>query len=468
VVGNNVTNNLWGIELWESSNNSIIANSIINNFFGGIDLFYSSGNSISENNITSNGRGIRLFGSSNYNIIWGNTIINNGYGIHLSESSHNVIYHNNFMNNSIQVYSYASTNIWDDSYPSGGNFWSNYAGVDVKSGPAQDLPGSDGIGDTPYIIDADNRDRYPLMYPYGTSPPSMYSLTIVATVGGTTDPVPGTYFYTANSEVQVTAIPTIDYDFDHWELDTINVGSANPYIVLMNNNHTLKAVFTYSPRPPLSVSISPPSASILMGQSVTFTSTVSGGYTPYNYQWYINGNPILGATTDVWTFTPTTTGNFRIYLTVTDSRGNIAKSNEAIVTVAPQLTVSIFPMNASILVGQSITFTSTVSGGYTPYTYQWFLNGNPVSGATSNNWTFMPTTSGIFYVYLKVTDARGNTAQSYAGRVVVSTVPVGGYSIPPQLSTKTDTVIPYTLLVTVLTATFIAVKRKYKKQFIPQ
>jgi hypothetical protein len=125
-------------------------------------------------------------------------------------------------------------------------------------------------------------------------------------------------------------------------------------------------------------------------------------------------------------------------------------------------------MNASILVGQSITFTSTVSGGYTPYTYQWFLNGNPVSGATSNTWTFTPTTSGIFYVYLKVTDARGNTAQSDAGRVVVSTVPVGGYSIPLQLSTKTDTVIPYTLLVTVLTATFIAVKRKYRRLLIPQ
>jgi hypothetical protein len=205
-----------------------------------------------------------------------------------------------------------------------------------------------------------------------------------------------------------------------------------------------------------------------MGQSVTFTSTVSGGYTPYNYQWYINGNPISGATTDAWTFTPTTTGNFRIYLTVTDSRGNIAKSNEAIVTVAPQLTVSISPMNASILVGQSITFTSTVSGGYTPYTYQWFLNGNPVSGATSNTWTFTPTTSGIYYVHLKVIDTKGNTAQSDVARIVVSAVPVGGYSIPPQLSTKTDTVIAYTLLVTVLTTTFIAVKRKYKKLFIPQ
>jgi len=57
-------------------------------------------------------------------------------------------------------------NVWDDSYPSGGNYWSNYAGTDLYSGPYQNITGSDGIGDTPYIIDANNRDNYPLMQPY--------------------------------------------------------------------------------------------------------------------------------------------------------------------------------------------------------------------------------------------------------------------------------------------------------------
>jgi len=57
------------------------------------------------------------------------------------------------------VYSYASTNVWDDGYPSGGNFWSDYAGVDADG---------DGIGDTPYLIDDNNRDRYPLMGAFNT------------------------------------------------------------------------------------------------------------------------------------------------------------------------------------------------------------------------------------------------------------------------------------------------------------
>ena len=59
----------------------------------------------------------------------------------------------------------AYTNFWDDGYPSGGNHWSSYADVDVKSGSYQNGTGSDGIGDTPYNIDASNMDSFPLMGP---------------------------------------------------------------------------------------------------------------------------------------------------------------------------------------------------------------------------------------------------------------------------------------------------------------
>jgi hypothetical protein len=130
----------------------------------------------------------------------------------------------------------------------------------------------------------------------------------------------------------------------------------------------------------------------------------------------------------------------------------------------PPLTVSISPLSATILVGQPITFTSIVSGGYPPYSYRWYLNGNPVSGATSETWTFTPSTSGIFYVYLKVTDAKGNTAQSEAARLVVSAVPVGGYSIPIQLPTTAKPVTLYIASLTILTALFITIKQKTRRK----
>ena len=41
--------------------------------------------------------------------------------------------------------------------------WSDYLGQDKMSGPGQDIPGSDGIGDVPYKINDHSADRYPLM-----------------------------------------------------------------------------------------------------------------------------------------------------------------------------------------------------------------------------------------------------------------------------------------------------------------
>jgi hypothetical protein len=84
----------------------------------------------------------------------------------------------------------------------------------------------------------------------------LYYLTIVATTGGTTNPVPGTYPYGYGTEVSVNATASSGYTFDHWTLDTVDVGATNPYTVLMNMNHTLKAFFKPVPRPVGGYSIS--------------------------------------------------------------------------------------------------------------------------------------------------------------------------------------------------------------------
>lgn len=202
----------------------------------------------------------------------------------------------------------------------------------------------------------------------------------------------------------------------------------------------------------LSVSISPSTARIKVGESVTFSSSVSGGVPPYSYQWYLNGSAVSGATSPTWTFTPTAAGYYIIYVKVTDAVPQTAKSNEASVTVAPPLTVSISPMSASIMVGQSVDFASTVSGGYPPYSYQWYLNDAPVSGATSSSWKFTPTTSGVYYVYLKVTDVNNNVAQSAVARIAVASVPVGGYSVSLAKTSLVFQTAIYTWLIAMFAA----------------
>ena len=153
---NNITNNgEHGIRVWYSDDTVVAENVISSNIDFGIWVWHSTGNNLTRNNIMNNTRGIYLTHSSN-NIIPGNNFINNNYGIRLQDSSNNRIYHNNFVDNTYQVYSENSVNVWDDGYPSGGNFWSDYPGVDADG---------DDIGDTPYEIDANNQDRHPLIVP---------------------------------------------------------------------------------------------------------------------------------------------------------------------------------------------------------------------------------------------------------------------------------------------------------------
>jgi parallel beta-helix repeat protein len=169
-VGNMTIKNFgYGIWLTSSSNNVLSGNNVTANKYCGICLYYSSYSTLSGNNVTASyGEGIYLYYSSNSTLSGNNVTANNWYGIVLGSSSNNSIFHNRFVNNTYQVLTYGLNNVWDDGYPSGGNYWSNYTGVDLKSGVNQDQPGSDGIGDTNHTIDADNVDHYPLMHTYGS------------------------------------------------------------------------------------------------------------------------------------------------------------------------------------------------------------------------------------------------------------------------------------------------------------
>jgi len=91
------------------------------------------------------------------------------------------------VNNTEQVLSYNSTNVWDNSYPSGGNYWSDYTDVDLDSGPHQNILGSDGIWDHPFVIDENNTDNYPLVKPYvpGNLSVSVYTDKYIYNVGDT-------------------------------------------------------------------------------------------------------------------------------------------------------------------------------------------------------------------------------------------------------------------------------------------
>jgi parallel beta-helix repeat protein len=131
---------------------------------GGIRVSWGSdGVTVERNSVYANRRGIALANDAANSIVRDNIVWENDEGIYGSTSCRdNAIYHNDLVDNTVQAWTGNSRNTWDDGYPSGGNYWSDYAGVDNFSGAGQNVPGGDGMGDTPYTFSGD-QDNYPLM-----------------------------------------------------------------------------------------------------------------------------------------------------------------------------------------------------------------------------------------------------------------------------------------------------------------
>ena len=176
ITENNITSNGGGVSL-TSYFNILSVNNITKNQGPAVTLFYSHYTKIQGNNISDNWDGLQIESSENC-IVSGNKITKNGVGVLLYRSSHNLICNNNFVNNMKHVHDISwdypsispSINFWDNGYPSGGNYWSDHNPPDIYTGPYQNETGSDKIGDVPYIIDENNTDRYPLIYPFGYVP----------------------------------------------------------------------------------------------------------------------------------------------------------------------------------------------------------------------------------------------------------------------------------------------------------
>lgn len=184
IVGNNVTKNEDGIEIGFLGNNNVTGNVIINNTGYGIVLNIADNNTVAENKIIkSDLQGMHIYTADN-NIIIDNYLSNNSvFGIWLENSDNNTVVGCTIINgpgiivfdNSENNYIYLNNieapvlsetgNYFDNGFF--GNFYSNYTGVDEEG---------DLIGDTPYEIFPNTLGRYPLILPIRKYSTGLYYL----------------------------------------------------------------------------------------------------------------------------------------------------------------------------------------------------------------------------------------------------------------------------------------------------
>ncbi len=167
-----------GIAVLFNSAGNLIDNNTVTEGWVSIAVEFANNNTVSNNYLSgqtpwdiSNDVGALFLALSSGDIVKGNTLINNYLGFSVVQADCSV-YHNNFINNTHQALNIRDSPVlWDNGYPSGGNYWSDYNGTDSFRGAYQNITGSDGIGDTPYKIpyeysNTTDADHYPLMKPW--------------------------------------------------------------------------------------------------------------------------------------------------------------------------------------------------------------------------------------------------------------------------------------------------------------
>jgi parallel beta-helix repeat protein len=154
-----------GIDLGaETVDGVTIQNLNVKNFSIGMYM-WTKNNTVTNNAVSESILGIMLSGTNT--TITNNYLADNKQGLFFGFNGEDalipsdiIISHNGFDGNEVQINGCfcedypenEEPHSWDDGRE--GNYWSDYNGTDVNN---------DGVGDTPYVVDIQNQDRYPLV-----------------------------------------------------------------------------------------------------------------------------------------------------------------------------------------------------------------------------------------------------------------------------------------------------------------
>lgn len=472
-----------GIEMWQTTNCVIANNSIHDNFRGaemkhcsdlriegndvrrscefGIGIAESSMCAVDHNIIVANAGGGLYLGdfSESISVTW-NYFAGNNWGIYFSLLHYSTIHHNDFVGNIANAYAHVAQpdNSWDDGYPSGGNYWSDYFGVDEFSGPDQDIAGSDGFGDTPYEVpwslDDGYCDCYPFMDPLlaPRNDPPVAQFTVSPAIGAV-----GTEFVLDASSSYDTEDPTselevrwdIGYD-GSWEFDwstdkvvTWQFSSIGDHLVrlevrdtdmLLSDTDLVVHVAYAAPVASFVVAPITGTSSTLFAFDASGSSDQDDGTDALEARWDWENDGVWDTS---WTTSKTAThvysvdSTYTVALQVRDPDGLDASTTRQVVVESVPPIADAGP-DQTVEVHASVTLDgsgSTDNVGIVGYSWSCMVEGEPKEAfGMSSTWSFAEP--GTYEVTLTVRDAAGSTDSD----TVMITVEAGESSLTSTLA----------------------------------
>ncbi len=178
---------------------------------------------------------------------------------------------------------------------------------------------------------------------------------------------------------------------------------------------------------PPQITLNIPKTTIDGGQVLNAAYNITGGSTPFNVSYFVNGRDI-GKTLVI-----PGPGNYSLYAQVTDAFGNTAISPKVNITVNKKPKIYINYSSTDIDANTSLNIYANASGGTPPYSYNWYLDKQLVG--KGNIYKFSENAPGTYVIYASLMDSVGDIVNSSQTTFTVNARPtISSFKIIPTSS----------------------------------
>jgi hypothetical protein len=264
-----------------------------------------------------------------------------------------------------------------------------------------------------------------------------------------TNPFPNEVFVTADDAPAVVPINTVTFDNNgisnvkfYSGGTLLGVVTAPPFTFLWTNsvigparitavatdgrgltNASPPVNITFSPAPGQFAILTEPAGIVAAAGSMATFSVQTTGTNDVTYQWFFDGRMLPNQTQSSLTLSPVADGDAGTYYVTVASGGVRETSAGATLTVVDPPVINLGPMGTNASPGADIVLTFLATGT-PPLTYQWWLNGSPIPGATNGTYEInaaQPLDSGVYQI-----SVQNQVAVAVSGPAVVSVLPNNG------------------------------------------